>query len=173
MVHRGRGVPGAAPQRGESGEIRVRLVAPTGKPGQARAIATSTRNETASKVRKWMGTHPETGVPFVPMGTDKYYRLDGRLLDLELFRRLRERGDAKAAAGVPTAIDDYVTALNLVRGPILPEASGTGWGWLANEDRREDLESTRLRRRCRPPHRAGRPHGRRPGPGPVGREPGP
>jgi len=112
-----------------------------GKPGQARPIATSTRNETASKVRKWMGAHPETGVPFVPMGNDKYYRLDGRLLDLELFRRLRERGDAKVAAGVPTAIDDYVTALNLVRGPILPEASGTGWGWLANEDRREDLEA--------------------------------
>ena len=112
-----------------------------GKPGQARPIATSTRNETASKVRKWMGTHPETGAPFVPMGNDKYYRLDGRLLDLELFRRLRERGDAKVAAGVPTAIDDYVTALNLVRGPILPEASGTGWGWLANEDRREDLEA--------------------------------
>lgn len=112
-----------------------------GKPGQARAIATSTRNETASKVRKWMGTHPDTGVPFVPMGTDKYYRLDGRLLDVELFQRLRERGDAKAAAGDPTAINDYVAALNMVRGPILPEASGTGWRWLANEDRREDLKA--------------------------------
>ncbi len=112
-----------------------------GKPGQARAIATSTRNETASKVRKWMGTHPETGAPFVPLGTDKYYRLDGRLLDVELFQRLRERGDAKAAAGVLTAIDDYVAALNMVRGAILPEASGTGWGWLANEDRREDLKA--------------------------------
>ena len=92
-----------------------------GKPGQARAIATSTRNETASKVRKWMGTHPDTGVPFVPMGTDKYYRLDGRLLDVELFQRLRERGDAKAAAGDPTAIDDYVAALNI--GPR-PHPSG-------------------------------------------------
>ena len=110
-----------------------------GRPGQARAIATSTRNETAFKVRRWMGTHPDTGAPFVPMGTDKYYRLNDRLLDSELLQRLRKRGDAKVAAGDPTAIDDYLTALKLVRGRVLPEASGTGWGWLANADRREDL----------------------------------
>ena len=88
-----------------------------------------------------MGTHPDTGVLFVPLGTDKYYRPDGRLLDVGLFQRLRERGDAKAAARAPTAIDDYVAALDMVRGPILPEASGTGWGWQANEDRREDLKA--------------------------------
>jgi len=105
-------------------------VAGAGPTGTGRAIATSTRNETAFKVRRWMGTHPDTGAPFVPMGTDKYYRLNDRLLDSELLQRLRKRGDAKVAAGDPTAIDDYVTALKLVRGRVLPEASGTGWdGW--------------------------------------------
>ena len=105
-------------------------LAPPGQPGQARPIATSTRNETAIKVRKWMGTHPGPGAPFVPMGTDKYYRLNDRLLDRELFRRLRKRGDAKVAAGDPTAIDDYVTALNSsAAGSCRRRREPAGDGW--------------------------------------------
>ena len=119
-----------------------------GRPGKARQIARSTRNETVSKIRRWLGTDPATGDLYVPLSTDGTYKLEDRLLDVELMQRLRKRGDARVKAGDRSAIDDYEAALKLVRGRPLPESTrvlptvpriGTGWGWLCNENRGEDL----------------------------------
>ena len=119
-----------------------------GRPGEARQIARSTRNETVSKIRRWLGTDPATGDLYVPLSTDGTYRLEDRLLDVELMQRLRKRGDARVKAGDRSAIEDYEAALKLVRGRPLPESTrvlptvpriGTGWGWLCNENRGEDL----------------------------------
>ena len=119
-----------------------------GRPGEARQIARSTRNETVSKIRRWLGTDPVTGDLYVPLSTDGTYKLEDRLLDVELMQRLRKRGDARVRAGDRSAIEDYEAALRLVRGRPLPESTrvlptvpriGTGWGWLCNENRGEDL----------------------------------
>jgi nucleoid-associated protein YgaU len=138
-------------RRGVSLEKFTRDLWPSRVAGEARKISANTRAETATKVRSWLGVDPDTGLAFMPYGTDKSYRLVDRLFDLELLQRLRERGDAKAGAAAPTALDDYVAALKLVRGPILPEAHQAGrsgpaaemvpsqWSWLSNPDRREDI----------------------------------
>lgn len=119
-----------------------------GRQGESRPIAKTTRNETASKVRKWLGADPETGETYVPMGTAGMYSLDNALLDVDLLQRLRKRADARACAGDHTgALADYTRALQLVRRPVLPEAergrSGEDdevhWGWLSDANRREDL----------------------------------
>lgn len=119
-----------------------------GRPGEARQIARSTRNETVSKIRRWLGTDPATGEPYVPLSTDGTYKLEDRLLDVELMQRLRKRGDARLKVGDPSGIEDYEAALKLIRGRPLPESTrvlptvpriGTGWGWLCNENRGEDL----------------------------------
>lgn len=98
-----------------------------------------TRRQLIFDVRKWMGRDPQTGEQFLPNANDGLYRLTARLLDAELLRRLRKRAQAKAAANDPGgALEDYSTALRLVRGRALPEAEGRAYPWLANLDRMED-----------------------------------
>lgn len=98
-----------------------------------------TRRQLIFDVRKWMGRDPQTGEQFLPNANDGLYRLTARLLDVDLLRRLRKRAQAKAAANDPGgALEDYSTALRLVRGRALPEAEGQAYPWLANLDRMED-----------------------------------
>ena len=98
-----------------------------------------TRRQLIFDVRKWMGRDPQTGEQFLPNANDGLYRLTARLLDADLLRRLRKRAQAKAAANDPGgALEDYSTALRLVRGRALPEAEGQAYPWLANLDRMED-----------------------------------
>lgn len=72
--------------------------------------------------------------------TDNIYRLRGHLLDWDLLRRLRKRGQARAAAEHPGAIADYEAALDLLRGPVLSGVRPGGYAWLNHHDQRHDLQ---------------------------------
>jgi LysM repeat protein len=98
-------------------------------------------------VREWLGTNPRTGEPHIPdarlasgtlhRGTPVYEVVD-LLIDLDLFRRLRVRGQARGSDG----IEDLRTALRLVEGrPFdypLQRRVGGGWTWLVDGDRLDE-----------------------------------
>ncbi len=97
----------------------------------------STRRADLSRLRAWLGERSPND-PFLPTASGRY-RLADRLLDAELFARLRARAMSHAKRGdARSAIVDYQAALRLVRGPVLPEAAGAGYTWLTNPDRMED-----------------------------------
>ncbi|WP_222172228.1 LysM peptidoglycan-binding domain-containing protein [Cellulomonas sp. C5510] len=98
-------------------------------------------------VREWLGTNPRTGEPHLPdarlaqgtlhRGTAVYEVVD-LLVDLDLFRRLRVRGQSRGTDG----IEDLRTALRLVEGrpfdaPVQRRAGG-GWTWLVDGDRLDE-----------------------------------
>jgi DNA-binding SARP family transcriptional activator len=96
-------------------------------------ISPVTRRSDISRVRAWLGVD-ENGRKYLPEARHKPYRLT-RLLDLDLFRRLRKRGDARAAAGDPVGAQrDLLAALTLVRGPVMSETTHDAYSWLATSD---------------------------------------
>ncbi|TQM11011.1 bacterial transcriptional activator domain-containing protein [Pseudonocardia kunmingensis] len=93
--------------------------------------------------RRWagrgLGGNPQAS--FVSdMQTDNTYRLRGHLLDWDLYRRLRKRGQARHEARHPGALGDYEAALALIRGPVLSALRPGGYTWLNNHDQRHDLQ---------------------------------
>ncbi|GGM67103.1 membrane protein [Micromonospora sonchi] len=104
-----------------------------------RGVNARSRRVAISKVRRWLGENAD-GVQWLPpnAGPDRLYRLTpGVLLDWQLFRRLRARGEARGEAGA----DDLRRALELVRGePLagaeLPYSSGyrNPYTWLPGSD---------------------------------------
>ncbi|MBW0134948.1 LysM peptidoglycan-binding domain-containing protein [Pseudonocardia abyssalis] len=93
--------------------------------------------------RRWAGRGwgGDAAAAFVSdMQTDSTYRLRGHLLDWDLFRRLRKRGQARYAAGHSGAVKDYEAALALIRGPVLSGLRPGGYAWLNNHDQRHDLQ---------------------------------
>ncbi|MBX7268922.1 LysM peptidoglycan-binding domain-containing protein [Micromonospora sp. Llam7] len=104
-----------------------------------RGVNARSRRVAISKVRRWLGENAE-GTHWLPpnAGADRLYRLTpGVLIDWQLFRRLRARGEARGAAGAP----DLRRALELVRGePLagaeLPYSSGyrNPYTWLPGSD---------------------------------------
>jgi len=97
-------------------------------------------------IRHWLGTNPRTGTDHLPdarlapaatIREVPVYQVLDLLIDADLFRRLRVRGEARGGA---EGIEDLRTALSLVEGrpfdyPIEREQGG-GWTWL--------IEGTRL-----------------------------
>jgi hypothetical protein len=82
-------------------------------------------------VRKWLGKNPATGLDYLPPAVapgHASYRIEGALVDAELFRRLRLRGLARGAEG----IDDLWSALRLVTGEPFSERRAEGYAWLAD-----------------------------------------
>ena len=82
-------------------------------------------------VRKWLGKNPETGIEYIPPAMAPgyaSYRIEGALLDAELFRRLRLRGLARGKDG----IEDLWAALRLVTGEPFSQRRQDGYVWLAD-----------------------------------------
>ncbi len=98
-------------------------------------------------VRDWLGPNPRTGEDHLPYadkapaakltGVNVYQVDDGLLVDLDLFIRLRKRGQSRGGA---EGVADLCTALELV-GEAQPfsQLREEGWAWLANEPDRVDL----------------------------------
>lgn len=93
-----------------------------------------------NKLREWLGVNPDTGEQFVPhaLGTSAaaargigVYEVVGPLVDIDLFRRLRLRGESRGSAG----LGDLATALRLVQGRPFDKLRPAGWGWLFENDR--------------------------------------
>ncbi|EON23698.1 peptidoglycan-binding LysM [Nocardioides sp. CF8] len=94
-----------------------------------------------SIIRKWLG-QSRTGNPYLPRaqqthrdGVPATYALDGVLCDLDLFRRLRARGQSRGAEGMA----DLVSALHLVSGEPFTDLRKDGWGWLLEGDRLDHI----------------------------------
>jgi nucleoid-associated protein YgaU len=93
-------------------------------------------------VRYWLGTNPRTGEPHLPhadkspaaktRGVNVYQVDDGLLIDADLFRRLRVRGEAR---GGTEGLRDLIAALELVTGRPFDQQRKGGWSWLAEGER--------------------------------------
>ena len=98
-------------------------------------------------VRDWLGPNSRTGEDHLPYadkapaakltGVNVYQVDDGLLVDLDLFIRLRKRGQSRGGA---EGVADLCTALELV-GEAQPfsQLREEGWAWLVNEPDRVDL----------------------------------
>lgn len=93
-----------------------------------------------STLRTWVGKNPNTNKMHIPDAKDSpqakargtgLYLVEGLLLDIDLFRRLRARGTARG----PVGIHDLEAALRLVQGHPFDQLRPAGWGWLIEGDR--------------------------------------
>jgi len=95
------------------------------------------------RCREWLG-QDATGQLHIPYAPDtpasrergvNVYQVQGLLVDVDLFRRLRARGEARGEAG----IEDFKQALRLVQGRPFDQLRRGGWGWLLDTGDRLDL----------------------------------
>jgi nucleoid-associated protein YgaU len=100
-----------------------------------------------SQLRRWLGTNPRTGTPYLPKaapGRDAdspaLYKLDGVMCDLDLFRRLRARGQSRGADG----IGDLIAALRLVSGEPFTNLRKDHWNWLLDGDRWDHIMTSAI-----------------------------
>ena len=92
-------------------------------------------------VREWLGKNPRTGEWHIPKQGDHPdaewhgYQVEDLLVDVDLFRRLRARGQARGHDGIA----DLVQALQLVGGKPFDQLRDQGWSWLLDGERLQDL----------------------------------
>lgn len=92
-------------------------------------------------IREWLGKSPLSGEWHIPKQGDHPevewhgYQVDDLLVDVDLFRRLRARGQARGADGIA----DLVQALHLVGGKPFDQLREQGWSWLLDGERLQDL----------------------------------
>jgi nucleoid-associated protein YgaU len=99
-----------------------------------------------SSLRIWLGKD-RSGARYLPSaqqthedGASGKYALHGVLSDLDLFRRLRVRGQSRGAEG----IDDLVAALHLVSGEPFTELRDHGWTWLLEGERLDHIMTSAI-----------------------------
>lgn len=118
--------------------------ATSGQVADAFAITPKRARVDMNAVRSWLGTNPHTGRPHLPTADESraakqrggyFYQVDDVLLDADLFRRLRARGQARGTAG----INDLVTALRLVTGQPFGQLRTNGWAWVLEGDRLDHI----------------------------------
>ncbi|WP_138757696.1 LysM peptidoglycan-binding domain-containing protein [Modestobacter altitudinis] len=114
-------------------------------PDEPDVVGKTKVRQAISVVRAWLGTDPVTGADYLPSGLSAAaagrYRINGILIDAELFRRLRVRGHARGVDGVA----DLSAALELVSGrpfDVPPPRRGAagGYTWLVDGGSRLDHE---------------------------------
>lgn len=98
----------------------------------------------AGSLRSWLGTNPRTGRSHLPDSrqTDAArirgrgaHQVEGILVDADLFRRLRVRGEARG----PEGLDDLKRALTLVTGTPFGQLRRDGGAWLADTGRLDQV----------------------------------
>ncbi|MET8520824.1 LysM peptidoglycan-binding domain-containing protein [Nocardioides sp. NPDC004968] len=96
------------------------------------------------KLRNWLGKNPRTGkdhlqdarkTPASQRLGYPAYQAEDILVDLDLFRRLRTRGQARGADG----ITDLHQALRLVSGEPFSRLRDNGWSWLLDGQRHDHI----------------------------------
>ncbi|WP_193599403.1 LysM peptidoglycan-binding domain-containing protein [Microbacterium sp. YJN-G] len=117
---------------------------PEGVTGSAVAdafsIAGSRARTDLGSLRAWLGDNQRTGHKHLPPANGsptfrktgvKAYQVQDVLVDLDLFRRLRARGEARGVEG----ISELKTALSLVEGVPFSRLRERGWSWLLDGER--------------------------------------
>ena len=106
----------------------------------AMGITPAKAREYARIVREWLGTNPRTGDKHLPDARQApaartrgvaVYQVQDLLVDADLFRRLRARGQSLGTDGIP----DLIAALDLVQGQPFSQLRPGAWSWLFDGDR--------------------------------------
>ncbi len=122
-----------------------RLGATTDEVADTFGITKAKARDYVLTIRQWLGTNPRTKdyhlpdarlAPAAAIRDVPVYQVIDLLIDADLFRRLRVRGEAR---GGQEGIADLRAALSLVQGrpfdfPVEREQGG-GWAWLLEGDR--------------------------------------
>lgn len=107
------------------------------------SVSTTKARVYAGIVRDWLGTNPRTGKPHLPDARlapsaltrgVPVYEVQDLLVDADLFRRLRARGQARG----PEGITDLARALDLVSGEPFSHLRPGAWSWLYDGDRLDE-----------------------------------
>lgn len=115
--------------------------ATTEEVAEAFELSTNRVRKDISVLRTWLGTNPRTEARHLPDANQTQaskrrgqgaYEVQGLLVDADLFRRLRARGEAR---GGEAGIADLRVALDLVRGEPFGGLKGGGRPWLADGPR--------------------------------------
>jgi hypothetical protein len=111
---------------------------------EAFAITPTKTREYIRTVRDWLGTNPRTNQPYLPhadkspaartRGVNAYQVDEDLLIDIDLFRRLRLRGEARGGA---EGLADLSKALELVNGRPFDQMRDGCWSWLIDGERHD------------------------------------
>ncbi|MFE3998022.1 LysM peptidoglycan-binding domain-containing protein [Nocardioides sp. YIM B13467] len=116
----------------------------TGEFLEAIGVSRSRLTIDLGKLRNWLGTNPRTGhdhlqdarrTPAANRLGHPAYQAEDVLVDLDLFRRLRARGEARGADGIA----DLHQALRLVSGEPFTQLRERGWSWLLDGQRHDHI----------------------------------